>query len=51
MLKTGQILSREFPNRLRSSITLGPSLQEKIRVPLVDPREGERVQGGTFQAA
>lgn len=51
MLKPGQILSREFPNRLRSSITLGPSLQEKIRVPLVDPREGEHVQGGTFQAA
>lgn len=51
MLKPGQILTGEFPNRLRSSITLGPSLQEKIRVSLVDPHEGEHIQDGTSQAA
>lgn len=51
MLKPGQIPTGEFPNYLRSFITLGPGLQEKIRVPLVDPCEGEHIQGGTSQAA
>lgn len=50
MLKAGQIPTGEFSNHLRSSVTLGPSLQEK-RDPTGDPHVDEHIQDGAAQAA